>query len=60
MNGGSGAVPVGEELSHGVGAFLSEVSGCDSLEIIALRHGYSGRGMLSQALTGHSPWPGPS
>lgn len=27
-----------------------------ALEIIALRHGYSGRGMLSQALTGHSPW----
>ena len=36
MNGGNGAVPVGEELSHGLGAFLSEVSGCDSLEIIAL------------------------
>jgi aminoglycoside phosphotransferase (APT) family kinase protein len=36
LNGGSGAVPVGEELSHGLGAFLSEVSGCDSLEIIAL------------------------
>jgi 4-aminobutyrate aminotransferase-like enzyme len=25
-------------------------------EIIALRHGYSGRGTLSQALTGHAPW----
>jgi 4-aminobutyrate aminotransferase-like enzyme len=25
-------------------------------EIIALRHGYSGRGILSQALTGHAPW----
>jgi 4-aminobutyrate aminotransferase-like enzyme len=25
-------------------------------EVIALRHGYSGRGMLSQALTGHAPW----
>ena len=36
MNGGNGAVPIGEELSHGLGAFLSEVSGCDSLEIIAL------------------------
>ena len=36
MNGGNGAVPVGEELSHGLGAFLSEVSGCDSLEIISL------------------------
>jgi len=25
-------------------------------EIIALRHGYSGRGTLSQALTGHASW----
>jgi 4-aminobutyrate aminotransferase-like enzyme len=25
-------------------------------EIIALRHGYSGRGMLAQSLTGHAPW----
>ena len=25
-------------------------------EIIALRHGYSGRGLLSQALTAHAPW----
>jgi 4-aminobutyrate aminotransferase-like enzyme len=25
-------------------------------EIIALRHGYSGRGLLAQALTGHAPW----
>jgi 4-aminobutyrate aminotransferase-like enzyme len=25
-------------------------------EIIALRHGYSGRGTLAQALTGHAPW----
>ena len=37
MNGGNGAVPVGEELSHGLGAFLAEVSGCDSLEITALK-----------------------
>ncbi len=30
-------------------------------EIIALRHGYSGRGMLAQGLTGHAPWrAGPS
>ena len=36
MNVGNGAVPFGEELSHGLGAFLAEVSGCDSLEIIAL------------------------
>jgi aminoglycoside phosphotransferase (APT) family kinase protein len=36
INGGNGTVPVGEELSHGLGAFLSEVSDCDSLEIIAL------------------------
>jgi 4-aminobutyrate aminotransferase-like enzyme len=27
-----------------------------AMEVIALRHGYSGRGVLSQALTGHSPW----
>jgi len=26
------------------------------LEIIALRHGYSGRSMLAQSLTGHAPW----
>jgi len=37
MNGGNGEVPVGEELSHGLGAFLLEVSGCDSLEITALK-----------------------
>ena len=36
MNGGNGSVPVGEELSHGLGEFLSEVSDCESLEIIAL------------------------
>jgi 4-aminobutyrate aminotransferase-like enzyme len=27
-----------------------------ALELIALRHGYAGRGTLSQALTGHAPW----
>jgi len=27
-----------------------------STEVIALRHGYSGRSMLAQSLTGHSPW----
>ncbi|MFN8178657.1 MAG: aspartate aminotransferase family protein [bacterium] len=27
-----------------------------ALEIIALRHGYSGRGTLAQALTGHASW----
>ena len=27
-----------------------------STEIIALRHGYSGRSMLAQSLTGHSTW----
>ncbi len=25
-------------------------------EIIALRHGYSGRSMLAQSITGHAPW----
>ena len=25
-------------------------------EIVALRHGYAGRSMLAQALTGHAPW----
>lgn len=25
-------------------------------EIVALRHGYSGRGTLAQSLTGHAPW----
>ena len=25
-------------------------------EVIALRHGYSGRSLLAQSLTGHSPW----
>ncbi len=27
-----------------------------ALEIIALRHGYHGRGTLAQSLTGHAPW----
>ena len=27
-----------------------------SQEIIALRHGYSGRSLLAQSLTGHAPW----
>jgi alanine-glyoxylate transaminase/(R)-3-amino-2-methylpropionate-pyruvate transaminase len=27
-----------------------------SIELVALRHGYSGRSMLAQALTAHSPW----
>jgi 4-aminobutyrate aminotransferase-like enzyme len=27
-----------------------------SLELIALRYGYSGRSMLAQSLTGHAPW----
>lgn len=27
-----------------------------SIELIALRHGYSGRSMLAQSLTAHSPW----
>jgi 4-aminobutyrate aminotransferase-like enzyme len=27
-----------------------------AMEVIALRHGYSGRGTLSQALTAHAPW----
>jgi alanine-glyoxylate transaminase/(R)-3-amino-2-methylpropionate-pyruvate transaminase len=27
-----------------------------SIELIALRHGYSGRSLLAQSLTAHSPW----
>ncbi len=27
-----------------------------SMEIVALRHGYSGRSQLAQGLTGHAPW----
>ena len=27
-----------------------------STEVVALRHGYSGRSMLAQSLTAHSPW----
>jgi 4-aminobutyrate aminotransferase-like enzyme len=27
-----------------------------SIELIALRHGYSGRSMLAQSLTAHAPW----
>jgi 4-aminobutyrate aminotransferase-like enzyme len=27
-----------------------------SYEVVALRHGYSGRSALAQSLTGHSPW----
>ena len=26
------------------------------LELIALRHAYSGRSMLAQSLTAHAPW----
>jgi aminoglycoside phosphotransferase (APT) family kinase protein len=36
MNGGNGSVPLGEELMHGLGTFLSQVSDSESLEIIAL------------------------
>jgi 4-aminobutyrate aminotransferase len=28
----------------------------DGMEIVALRHGYSGRSQLAQGLTAHSPW----
>jgi 4-aminobutyrate aminotransferase-like enzyme len=27
-----------------------------AMEIVALRHGYSGRSMLAQSITGHAPW----
>ncbi len=27
-----------------------------AMELIALRHGYSGRSLLAQSLTGHAPW----
>jgi aminoglycoside phosphotransferase (APT) family kinase protein len=36
MNGGSAGVPMGEELSHAMGEFLSHVNECDSLEIVAV------------------------
>ncbi|NCF81280.1 MAG: phosphotransferase [Proteobacteria bacterium] len=53
MNGGNGDVPLGEELSHGVGAFLSEVSDCDSLEIIALERLSGGAVQENYALDAH-------
>ena len=34
---------------------LAQVS-TGALEVVALRHGYSGRGMLAQSLTGHASW----
>jgi aminoglycoside phosphotransferase (APT) family kinase protein len=53
MNGGNGSVPLGEELSHGLGAFLSEVSDCDSLEIIALERLSGGAVQENYALDAH-------
>lgn len=50
MNGGNGEVPPGEELSHGLGAFLSEVSGCDSVEIVALDRMHGGAVQENYAL----------
>ena len=36
LNGGSAAVPVGEELSHALGEFLAGVNDCDSLSSLRL------------------------
>ncbi len=46
--------PSGTEADD-TGVVLAQVY-TDSLEIIALRHGYSGRSVLAQSLTGHAPW----
>jgi len=53
MNGGNGVVPLGEELSHGLGEFLSQVSGCESLEIIALERLSGGAVQENYALDVH-------
>lgn len=53
MNGGNGTVPLGEELSHGIGAFLSEVSDCESLEIITLQRLRGGAVQENYALDVH-------
>ena len=53
MNGGNGAVPIGEELSHGLGEFLFEVSDCRSLEIIALERLRGGAVQENYALDVH-------
>jgi hypothetical protein len=53
MNGGNGAVPLGEELSHGLGEFLSRVSDCESLEIIALERLSGGAVQENYALDVH-------
>jgi aminoglycoside phosphotransferase (APT) family kinase protein len=53
MNGGNGTVPIGEELSHGLGEFLSEVSDCASLEIIALERLGGGAVQENYALDVH-------
>ena len=37
-------------------AVMMAMSHTGSTELIALRNGYSGRSMLAQALTAHSPW----
>ena len=53
MNGGNGTAPLGEELSHGLGQFLSEVSSCESLEIIALERLGGGAVQENYALDAH-------
>jgi len=53
MNGGNGTVPIGEELSHGLGEFLSGVSDCASLEIIALERLGGGAVQENYALDVH-------
>ncbi len=37
-------------------AVMMAMNHTGSTEVIALRHGYSGRSMLAQSLTAHSPW----
>jgi len=53
MNGGNGSVPPGQELSHGLGEFLSRVSECSALEIIALDRMSGGAVQENYALDVH-------
>ncbi len=48
MNGGNATVPIGKALTHWLGAFLSKVSGWDSLVCRAL----NSRRVVSTAVIG--------
>ena len=53
MNGGNGSVPPGQELTHGLGEFLTRVSDCVSLEIIAVERMSGGAVQENYAIDVH-------